>query len=87
VVVDTKGNVFGGFAAVAWESRASNYFKCDEALKSFLFTLKNPHNVPPMKFPLNTERRQHALYCSSAMGPGFGQDIEISDNCNANEDS
>jgi hypothetical protein len=51
VILDTKGNIFGGFTPLEWESRASWPFnKGDDSLKSFLFTLKNPHNMTARKF-------------------------------------
>jgi hypothetical protein len=34
----TFGNVFGGFTPLKWVS--SNKYKCDDSLKTFLFTLK-----------------------------------------------
>jgi hypothetical protein len=49
LILDTTGNVFGGFTPVMWESRERRgNGTCDEAdpsPKSFVFTLKNPHNV------------------------------------------
>jgi hypothetical protein len=57
VILDTKGNIFGGFTPVEWESRPSSYWKADDSLKSFLFTLKNPHNIPAMRFALKPEKR------------------------------
>jgi hypothetical protein len=46
VISDTKGNIFGGFTPVEWESRTPNSewdgfncLKADDSLKSFLFTL------------------------------------------------
>jgi hypothetical protein len=43
LISDTDGNVFGGFTPVEWES--GNKWKGDDSLRSFLFTLKNPHDV------------------------------------------
>jgi hypothetical protein len=59
-----EGNIFGGFAPVKWESRVwngndgdgCNCWKEDESLKSFLFTLNNPHNIPARKFALRAEK-------------------------------
>jgi hypothetical protein len=90
---DVGGFVFGGFAAVEWESReaedwaGSNCWKSDDSLKSFLFTLKNPHNIPARKFALKAEMKQEVIYCVSAWGPWFGVDMRVSDNCNANTNS
>jgi hypothetical protein len=90
--LDTNGNIFGGFTPVKWESRTSNYWRGDDSLKSFLFTLKNPHNIPARRFALKAEEKQEALWCNSGWGPCFGDDlfgndIAVSDNCNANIDS
>jgi hypothetical protein len=96
-IEDTAGNIFGGFAPVEWESRkydakASEAFgrhncvKADPSLKSFLFTLKNPHNFPATKFALKAEEKHRAIVCRSDRGPHF-RDICGSGNCNANTDS
>jgi hypothetical protein len=90
---DDGGFVFGGFTTVRWESRMCDEegcgfdcFKSDDSLKSFLFTLKNPHNIPARKFALKAEKKQFAIYCDSARGPCFG-DMAVWDNCNANTES
>jgi hypothetical protein len=82
VILDTKGNIFGGFTPVEWESRRkAPYGKADPSLKSFLFTLKNPHNVPARRFALKAEKRDEAIFCISNHGPHF-IDLVVSDNCN-----
>jgi hypothetical protein len=50
IVLDKKGNIFGGFTPLEWDyhpddlATAENaWVKSDESLESFLFTLKNPH--------------------------------------------
>jgi hypothetical protein len=104
VILDTKGNIFGGFTPVEWESREwnrkelnddnrpkmdegwgaeENTWKADESQKSFLFTLKNPHNIPARRFMLKTEIKNQAIGCYSGIGPCFGNDIAVCDNCNA----
>jgi hypothetical protein len=65
VILDTKGNIFGGFTPVEWESGSD--FKADDSLKSFIFTLKNPHNIPAKRFALKTVRKHRALYCDSML--------------------
>jgi hypothetical protein len=89
VILDTSGNVFGGFTPIEWESRQSdpssqghNCYKCDNTLESFVFTLKNPHNVPPRKFPLKSEAKQSAIVCDSDWGPYFGGGMGVCDLCN-----
>jgi hypothetical protein len=91
VILDTRGNIFGGFTPVKWESRVwnskwdneNNCKKADNSLKSFLFTLKNPHNIPVRRFVLKAEEKKRAIWCDSKDGPRFCG-IFISDNCNAN---
>jgi hypothetical protein len=91
VILDTDGNIFGGFTQVEWESRVwngkfgneNNRWNADASLKSFLFTLKNPRNVPARRFALRAKQKDEAICCHSGFGPCF-QDIGVSDNCNAN---
>jgi hypothetical protein len=87
VILDTDGNIFGGFTPVEWESRDSqdsaNWFKADPSLKSFLFTLKNPHNVAERRFALNATEMDRAINCDSRWSPCF-RDIGVRDNGNAN---
>jgi hypothetical protein len=84
VILDTAGNVFGGFTPVKWESRFC--VKADASLKSCLFTLKNTHNFPAQRCALKAERKHVAICCDSDCGPNFC-DIAVSDNCNANTGS
>jgi hypothetical protein len=73
VILDTKGNIFGAFTPVKWESRKwngkygneDNCYKADPSLKSFLFTLTNPYNVPARRFALWAEKKDEAILCSS----------------------
>jgi hypothetical protein len=90
LIQDVSGNLFGAFTPVEWESRScegngDNCYKDDDSLKSFLFTLKNPRNMPGMLFPI-LEHGRRAIICNLACGPCFG-DIVVSDNCNANTNS
>jgi hypothetical protein len=79
VILDTEGNIFGGFTPVEWESRVwngrrqeeDNTRKADESLKSFVFTLKNPHNLPARRFALKAEEKQCAIWCDSGWGRCF----------------
>jgi hypothetical protein len=84
LIQDTKGSIFGGFTPVRWRSRGN--WKADPSLKSFLFTLKNPHNFPARIFALKAEGKDRAIICDSEWGPFF-DGIRVSDNCNANTDS
>jgi hypothetical protein len=81
VFLDTEGNIFGGFTPEMWESRMwngksgndDNCFKADDSLKSFLFTLKNPNNIPARRFALKNEMKHQAIYCNYKCGPHFGR--------------
>jgi hypothetical protein len=90
LIQDQNENVFGGFTPVEWETREwprklgpeSNCFKADPSLKSFVFTLKNPHNFPASKFALKAAKKDDAISCNSSCGPNFC-DIVVRDNCSA----
>jgi hypothetical protein len=71
VILETDGNIFGGFTPVEWESSAVGTWKADPSLKSFLFTLQNPHNVPAHRFALKAEMEGQAICCASEGGPDF----------------
>jgi hypothetical protein len=47
LILNTDGNVFGGFTPVEWESRG---WRGNDSRRSFLLTLTNRHGVPPLKF-------------------------------------
>jgi hypothetical protein len=65
VILDTDGNIFGGFTPVEWEPSERLRFKADASLKSFLFMLKNLQNVPARRFALKAEKKDGTLYCCS----------------------
>jgi hypothetical protein len=95
VILDTKGNIFGGFTPVKWKSRRwngkegneDNRRKGDDSLKSFVFTIRNPHGISPKRFGLKTEAKSRAIVCDVNWGPWFNGGIAISRNCNANTKS
>jgi hypothetical protein len=80
LIEETEGNIFGGFTPLAWESAVT--FGADPSLKSFIFTLKNPHNFPAKKFGLKAEKKDCAIFCMSSWGPHFW-DIGFDGLCNA----
>jgi hypothetical protein len=88
IIQDTDGNVFGGFTPVEWASPVwnnqggdkNNTLRGDDSLRSFLFTLRNPHSVPPRKFALKAEGKHRAIICRYGRGPVFG-DLPVSDRC------
>jgi hypothetical protein len=67
---------------VKWESRTKGAFStADPSLKSFLFTLQNPRNIPARTFALKADKKGQAIVCSSLWGPHFW-DIFVPDGCN-----
>jgi hypothetical protein len=87
--------VFGGFTPVEWESRKwngkswdeNNCYKGEDSMRSFLFTLRNPHGVPPRKFALKKQKREFAIRCDSECGSQFCTVIDVNDNCTKNRES
>jgi hypothetical protein len=88
VILDTNGNIFGGFTPLEWETPSPECCipECDSSRKSFLFTLKNPHNIPARRFVLNDGMEYFALGCGSRCGPDF-IDICVLDDCNVKTDN
>jgi len=84
IIKSSEGWLFGGFTSQSWKALA---YKTDP--KAFLFTLTNPHSIPPSSFVVNNSLRQYAILCNNAYGPIFGNaaDIFIADNSNTNSHS
>jgi hypothetical protein len=80
IILDTDGNIFGGFTPLPWSSRSESLR--DDSNKSFLFSVKNPHNIHPIRFQLSSTY-SYAIKCSPDYGPMFGgNDLIIHNNCN-----
>lgn len=86
VVMGQHGEICGGFSDVAWgkTSIKGRYVPSD---KAFLFTLVNPQDAPPTKFPV--VKKMFAMCYHPECGPifGAGADLFISSNCHQNLDS
>jgi hypothetical protein len=80
VILDTKGNIFGGFTPVEWSEWSSSGL-VDEEMKGFLFTLRNPHRIPGRRFALKAEKKDRSVFHWSEYGPAF-YDIRVFGNCN-----
>ncbi len=78
------GYLFGGYTSVSWGSR-QNYVQDDNG--PFLFTLTNPHDIPPTKYTVKL--RSHAIYDHSNYGPTFGagHDMYVSSHSQSNKNS
>jgi hypothetical protein len=86
MILDMKGNTFGGFTPVKlklgeWIS------KSHDSLKIFLFTPKNPHNLPARRFELKAKEKRCAIICDSRYGPWFNGAILVKDNCDSHSDN
>eukprot|EP00026_Physarum_polycephalum_P011907 Phypoly_transcript_12155.p1 GENE.Phypoly_transcript_12155~~Phypoly_transcript_12155.p1 ORF type:complete len:331 (+),score=42.69 Phypoly_transcript_12155:133-1125(+) len=86
VIRSTQGWIFGGYASVSWTSDG----KYHGDGQSFLFTITNPHNMPPTKYVYkkalaSAHTHTHSDICGKAdNGPTFGagHDLCIYNNCN-----
>jgi hypothetical protein len=63
----TRKRIFGGFTPVPWA--VNNNHADDPALETFLFSLKNPWNGSPVKFPITS--KTNAVYSGVNEGPSF----------------
>jgi hypothetical protein len=68
LVLSMDGYVFGGYTPLVWTSRGE--WVSDPGLKSFVLTIKNPHNLESRVF---TQKQQaYEIYDHSSYGPTFG---------------
>jgi hypothetical protein len=85
LILSTNNCIFGGYTPLAWSSRASAV--PDPSLTSFLFTIRNPHNLPAQIFRLRIA--DQAIYDYDYYGPVFGggNEIYIYDKCSTSTSS
>ena len=67
-----KGYIFGGYAAIDWNSDNGVYRSAPE---SFLFTLTNMYDIAPTIFP-NSDTK-NSIYNNPRYGPIFGTGFDI----------
>jgi hypothetical protein len=60
LIETTKGYIFGAYVVCPWDSILG--WKGDDTMESFLFTLKNPHNVSARKFRIVPAQKAYVLY-------------------------
>jgi hypothetical protein len=79
LISSTNDCIFGGYTPVPWSSR--NQWVADPSLKTFIFTIKNPHNLPARIFKLN--KAEYAMYASATHGPVIGGTnvLSVCDGC------
>jgi hypothetical protein len=86
IIETTKGFIFGGYTPCEWDSSGS--WKSDNSMKRFIFTLKNPHNIPARKFSLKPQRKDYAVLMhanSILIWFGYSGAVGILSDCNTND--
>ncbi len=85
IIQSNNNYLFGGYTSIPWTS--DNSYKNDTT--AFLFTLTNPHNIPPTKYLIKPGTGTYAVNHYSTYGPTFGggNDIYLSSPSNANDSS
>jgi len=67
IAASEDGYLFGGYTECTWGG--ASYKRDDTA---FLFTLSNPHNLPPTRYNIKPTEARHAIYCNPAIFVAFG---------------
>jgi hypothetical protein len=85
IIQSNNNYLFGGYTSISWTSDGS--YKNDTT--AFIFTLTNPHNIPPTKYLIQTDKTGYAVNHSSNYAPTFGggHDISSANASNANNSS
>jgi hypothetical protein len=85
IIQSNNNYLFGGYTSIPWTS--DNSYKNDTT--AFLFTLTNPHDIPPTKYLLNPDKTGNAVNHTSSYGPTFGggHDIHLANASNSNKSS
>ena len=95
IIKSTDNYIFGGYTSISWDSTKwngkngkENNARRDGKGLEFIFTLKNPYDIPPSKFNIKKNWLDHSICCDINLGPIFGcNDIRIENNCNINSNS
>ena len=90
LIKSNEDYIFGGYTEINWDDTIwngrvgeENNARRDGKGNEFVFTLKNPHNIPPAKFNMKKEWLNHSICCDGKIGPIFGcNDIRIENECN-----
>ncbi|CAF1576931.1 unnamed protein product [Didymodactylos carnosus] len=67
IILSTDNYLFGGYVSVSW--RSVNRWETDTS--AFIYTLNNPHRIPPTKYKIKDGGRR-AIWSNSSYGPTFG---------------
>ena len=74
IIQSKEGYLFGGYSPESWENTPKNTYKTNPF--TFIFTLTNPHAIPPTKYVLQPAD-QHAIFCSTQTCSAFGGGHDI----------
>jgi hypothetical protein len=81
LIQSTNDCIFGGYTPLSWNSRQG--VVSDPSLASFIFTIKNPHDIPAQIF--KQKQADAAIYDHAIYGPRFGDgnnaDLSVYDQC------
>jgi hypothetical protein len=85
IIRSNNNYLFGGYTSVAWTSTSA--YKNDT--NAFLFTLTNPHNIPPTKYQIDSTKAANAVYHLGSCASIFGGclDLVLHANSNSNNSS
>lgn len=95
IIKSTDNYIFGGYTSISWDSTKwngkigkENNARRDGKGLEFVFTLKNPYDIPPNKFNMKKNWLDHSICCDVNLGPIFGcNDIRIENDCDINSNS
>ncbi|CAF0858914.1 unnamed protein product [Rotaria sp. Silwood1] len=85
IIQSSNNYLFGGYTSIPWTSNDSY---ADDST-TFLFTLINPHNIPPTKYFIRPDHTECAIRHHKNYGPTFGagHDIYLANSSNSNNSS
>ena len=85
IIQSNKEFLFGGYTSESWAGKHS--FKKDPY--AFIFTLTNPHSLPPTQYTIKPEQVNYGMCCYPAHGATFGggKDIFVSSSSDQNNSS
>jgi hypothetical protein len=79
LISTTNGCICGAYTPIPWSS--DGYYVSDLSMDSFVFTIKNPHNLPARIF--RQKQAAKAVYHGGSYGPAFGcgHDLTVCNKC------
>jgi hypothetical protein len=75
VIKSSNGYLLGGYSSASWDTATKNR-QWENAPGSFIFTISNPHGIPPTKY-LPLVHPEYTVYHNSDRGPSFGNGHDL----------